>query len=184
MCTVVGVVPEVLLPVFAAAAVLLVIAGASKIASPYMAQASLSTAGLPAPLNGVRALALCEVAVGSAALIEPTRVTAALVALAYGVFCLFTVRLLRLAEEGIDCGCFGGAGSEVSGVHVTLNAAALAVCVAAVVVPPRSLGWVLDRAPLTAISASIGIFAIAYASFLAFTVFPRAWHSYSRGPAR
>src|SRR3954454_6234150 len=110
------VVPEVLLPAFSAAAILLVIAGASKIASPYMAQASLSTAGLPAPLTGVRALALCEVAIGSAALIEPSTLTAALAALAYGVFCLFTLRLLRLADEGIDCGCFGGAGSEVGGM--------------------------------------------------------------------
>lgn len=176
--------PEVLLPAFAAAAILLVIAGASKIASPYMAQASLSTAGLPAPLAGVRALALCEVAIGAAALIEPSTVTAALAAFAYGVFCLFTVRLLRLADEGIDCGCFGGAGSEVSGVHVTLNAAALAICAAATVVPPRSFGWVFDRGPLTAFTVCVGIFAIAYASFLAFTVFPRAWHSYSRGPAR
>jgi hypothetical protein len=177
-------VPAVLLPAFAAAAILLVIAGASKIASPYMAQASLSTAGLPAPLTGVRALALCEVAIGSAALIEPSTLTAALAALAYGVFCLFTLRLLRLADEGIDCGCFGGAGSEVSGVHVALNAAAFVVCVAGAVVPPHSFGWVFGRTPLTAITVCIGIAAIAYASFMAFTVFPRAWQSYSRGPAR
>jgi hypothetical protein len=177
-------VPAVLLPAFAAAAILLVIAGASKVASPYMAQASLSTAGVPAPLIGVRVLALCEVAIGSAAVIEPSTLTAALAALAYGVFCLFTLRLLRLADEGIDCGCFGGAGSEVSGVHVTLNAAAFVVCAAASVVPPHSFGWVFDRTPLTAITVCIGIAAIAYASFMAFTVFPRAWQSYSRGPAR
>jgi len=177
-------VPAVLLPAFAATAILLVIAGASKIASPYMAQASLSTAGLPAPLTGVRVLALCEVAIGSAALIEPSALTAAVAVLAYAVFGLFTLRLLRLADEGIDCGCFGGAGSEVSGVHVTLNAAAFAVCVAAAIAPPPSLGWVFDRTPLTAITACVGIAAIAYASFLAFTVFPRAWQSYSRGPAR
>jgi hypothetical protein len=177
-------VPAVLLPAFAAVAILLVIAGASKIASPYMAQASLSTAGLPAPLIGVRVLALGEVAIGSAALIEPSTLTAALAALAYGVFCLFTLRLLRVADEGVDCGCFGGAGSEVSGVHVTLNAAAFAVSVAAAAVPPHSFGWVFDRTPLTAITVCIGIAAIAYASFMAFTVFPRAWQSYSRGPAR
>jgi hypothetical protein len=175
-------VPGVLLPAFSAAAILLVIAGASKIASPYMAQASLSTAGLPAPLTGVRVLALAEAAVGAAALIEPTPLTAAAAALAYGAFCLFTLRLLRLADEGVDCGCFGGAGSEVGGVHVGLNAAAFAVCVAAALAPPPDLGWVFHRTPLTAIAVCIGTGAIAYASFLAFTVLPRAWQSYSRGP--
>src|SRR2546423_3694131 len=91
------VVPAVLLPAFAAAAILLVIAGASKIASPYMAQASLSTAGMPAPLAGVRALALGEVAVGAAALLDPSTITATLAAVAYGVFCLFTTRPPRMA---------------------------------------------------------------------------------------
>lgn len=176
--------PAALLPAFAAAAILLVIAGASKIASPYMAQASLSTAGLPAPLTGVRLLALCEAAIGTAALIEPSTPTAVAAALAYGVFCLFTVRLLRMAGEGIDCGCFGGTGSEVSRVHVTLNAAAFAVCVAAAIAPPPGPGWLFHHAPVIAVTACIGIGAIAYASFLAFTVFPRAWQSYSRGPAR
>jgi hypothetical protein len=176
-------VPDVLLPAFAAAAILLVTAGASKIASPYMTQASLSTAGLPAPLAGVRVLALAEVAIGAAALIGPSTITAAVAALAYAVFCLFTIRLLRMADEGVECGCFGGAGSEVGGVHVALNAAAFAVCLAAAFAPPPNLGWIFHRAPLTAFAVCVGIGAIAYASFLAFTVFPRAWQSYNRGPA-
>jgi len=176
-------VPAVLLPAFAATAILLVVAGAAKIASPYMAQASLSTAGLPAPLTGVRALALGEVAIGTAAFLEPSTLTALAAALAYGAFCLFTVRLLRMAGDGIDCGCFGGAGSEVSAIHVALNAVACAVCVAAAVWSPPGPGWVFGRAPLTAVAICIGVAAAAYASFLAFTVFPRAWQSYGKGPA-
>ena len=175
--------PAVLLPAFAASAILLVIAGASKIASPYMAQASLSTAGLPAPLAGVRVLALAEAAIGTAAVLEPSPLTAGAAALAYGAFGLFTVRLLRMADEGIDCGCFGGAGSEVSRIHVALNATAFAICAAAAAWPPPGPSWVFGRAPLTAIAVSIGIAAAAYASFLAFTVFPRAWRSYSNGAA-
>ena len=172
-----------LFPAFAVAAILLVIAGASKIASPYLAQASLSTAGLPSPLAGVRALALGEVAIGTAALLQPSTFTALAAALAYGAFCLFTIRLLRLADEGIDCGCFGGAGSEVSRVHVTLNAVAFAVCVAAAAWPPHAPGWVFERSPLTAVAICVGVGAAAYASFLAFGVFPRAWQSYGKGPA-
>ena len=174
----------VLLPAFAAAAILLVVAGASKITSPYMAQASLSTAGLPAPLIGVRVLALCEVAIGAAAVIEPSTATALAAAVAYGAFCLFTVRLLRMADEGVDCGCFGGAGTEVSRVHVMMNAAPFAVCVAAAIAPPHGPGWLFHHTPVIAATTCLGIAAIAYASFVAFTVFPRAWQSYSRGPAR
>jgi hypothetical protein len=172
-----------LLPAFAAAAILLVIAGASKIASPYMAQASLSTAGLPAPLAGVRAIAVAELAIGTAALLDPSTLTALVAALAYGVFCLFTLRLLRMADEGIDCGCFGGAGSEVSRVHVALNTVAFAVCLAAAASPPPGPDWVFARSPLTAVTICVGVAAVAYASFLAFTVFPRAWQSYGKGAA-
>ncbi|MEA2431759.1 MAG: Methylamine utilization protein MauE, partial [Thermoleophilaceae bacterium] len=100
-----------------------------------------------------------------------------------GAFCLFTVRLLRIADEGIDCGCFGGAGSEVSRIHVALNAVAFAVCAASAAWPPPGPDWVFGRAPLTAIAVCIGVAAAAYASFLAFTVFPRAWRSYSNGAA-
>jgi hypothetical protein len=169
-----------LLPAFAASAILLVIAGASKIASPYMAQASLSTAGLPAPLAGVRVIALAELAIGTAAFLHPSTLTALVAALAYGVFFLFTVRLLRLADEGVDCGCFGGAGSEVSRVHVALNAIAFAVCLAAAAWPPPGPDWVFGRSPLTAVTICVGVAAVAYASFLAFTVFPRAWQSYGK----
>ena len=175
--------PAVLLPAFAVAAVLLIVAGAAKIASPYMTQASLSTAGLPAPLFGVRALALAEVAIGTAALLDPSTPTALAMALAYGAFCLFTLRLLRMADDGVDCGCFGGAGSEVSRIHVGLNAAAFAVSVAAAAWPPPGPDWVFSRSPLTAVAFCVGVAASAYASFLAFTVFPRAWQSYGKGAA-
>jgi hypothetical protein len=160
-----------------------VVAGASKIASPYMAQASLSTAGLPAPLAGVRAIAVAELAIGTAALLSPGTLTALVAAAAYGAFCLFTVRLLRMADEGVDCGCFGGAGSEVSRVHVALNAVAFAVCVAAAAWPPPGPDWIFARSPLTAVTVCVGVAAVAYASFLAFTVFPRAWQSYGKGAA-
>ena len=69
-------------------------------------------------------------------------------------------------------------------MHVALNAAAFAVCGAGTNAPPPGPPWVFERAPLTAVTVCIGIAAIAYASFVAFTVFPRAWQSYSRGPAR
>jgi hypothetical protein len=167
-----------LLPAFAAASLLLTIAGAAKVMSPYLAQGSLSAAGIGVPAFAVRVLGACELAVGGAAFLEPTTITALATAVAYGAFCLFTLRLLRTAGARVDCGCFGGAGSEASGVHLSLNAVAFAVCVLATVAPPPGPDWVFARAPLTAVAFCVGVGAATYASYLVFTAFPRAWRSY------
>jgi hypothetical protein len=168
-----------LLPAFSAAALLLAIAGVAKVTSPYLAQASLSAAGVRIPAVAVRLLGAGELAVGGAAFLEPTTFTAAATAVAYGGFCLFTVRLLRTtAGTRVDCGCFGGAGSEASPVHLGLNAIAFAICIGATAAPPPGPDWVLARAPLTATAICLGVAAATYAAYLVFTAFPRAWRSY------
>jgi hypothetical protein len=171
-----------LLPAFASAALLLTIAGAAKIASPYLAQASLSGAGIRLPRALVRVLGAAEVSVGAAAILAPNTITALAAALAYAGFCAFIVRLLR-AEGGGLCGCFGGAGSEASPVHLALNAAALAVCAVAAASPPHGPDWVFARDPLVAVAICIGVGAATYASYVLFTAFPRAWRSYGSGEA-
>jgi hypothetical protein len=64
-----------------------------------------------------------------------------------------------------------------------LNAVALAVCLLAAAAPPRGPGWILARAPLTAVAICSGVGAAAYAAYLLFTAFPRAWRSYGSGEA-
>jgi hypothetical protein len=172
-----------LLPAFAAAALLLAIAGAAKVVSPYPARGSLSAAGIRVPLVAVRVVGAGEAAVGAAALVEPGTVTALAAALAYGGFCVFTVRLLRATGGEVDCGCFGAAGSEAGPVHLVLNGVAFAVCLLAATAPPPGPGWVLAHAPLTTVAICAGVGAAAYASYLVFTAFPRAWRSYGSGDA-
>jgi hypothetical protein len=172
-----------LLSAFATAALLLAIAGAVKVVAPHPAQGSLAAAGIRVPPLAVRALGAAEAAVGGAALLHPSTVTALAVALAYGGFCLFTLRLLRAAGRA-GCGCFGSAESEAGPVHLALNAVAFVVCLLAAVAPPPGLDWALGRAPLTAVTICVGVGAATYASYLLFTVFPRAWRSYGSGEAR
>jgi hypothetical protein len=173
----------VLLPAFAVAAALVVIAGAAKIVAPERAVDSLRAAGASIPASGVRALGTMEAALGTAAALEPSALTAVGLGLAYAGFCLFLVRLMTSGNRNLDCGCFGGSGAEATGAHVALNAAALAVCVAAAISPPASFTSLIEGGTLSGITATIGIAACVYAAYLMFTAWPKAWNAYQpEGP--
>jgi hypothetical protein len=169
---------DALLPVFAAAALLLAGAGAAKLASPQQARAALSIAGLRVPALAVRALGVVEIAVGGAALVAPGAATAAAAAVAFAAFLLFVARLLRVARGAADCGCFGTAGSEAGAVHLVVNACACAVCLMVAAGAPRGPHWLLAQAPLSALATGAGVAAAAFATYLVLTAFPRAWRSY------
>lgn len=125
------------------------------------------------PPTIVRALGGAEVAIGAAAAVRPSSLMAALVALAYGAFCVFVLsgRLTR-------CGCFGAVAVGSRVVHVLLNAVACAVAAVAVIVPPPGVGWILARDPLIALPLVLGIAAASVAAYLMFTAFPVAWRAY------
>lgn len=166
-----------LVPMFTVACALLVVAGAFKLRDPSAARRSLARLGVSVPAPGIRALGAVEILVGAAALIRPVAVSAALVALAYGGFCVFVALLLR-AGGPADCGCFGGGGESVGITHVILNAAACTVAALAAVAPPPGLGWILTRAPLVSVSLILGIGAATFAVYGVFTLFQSAWRSY------
>jgi hypothetical protein len=174
----------VLLPAFAVAAALLVIAGAAKIVAPERAVASLRAAGASIPASGVRALGTMEAALGTAAALEPSALTAIGLAIAYAGFCLFLVRLIRGGNSNLDCGCFGGSGAQATPAHVALNATALAVCVAAAINPPASVTSLIEHGTFTGLTATVGIAACVYAAYLAFTAWPKAWGAYQPGAPR
>jgi hypothetical protein len=167
-----------LLPAFAVAAALLVIAGAAKIVAPAQAVDSLRAAGASIPAFGVRALGTVEAAVGTAAALAPSTATAIALAIAYAGFCLFLLRLIRNGNSNLDCGCFGGSGAQATPAHVALNATALAVCVAAAIHPPASLTSLIEGGTFTGLTAVVGIAACVYAAYLAFTAWPKAWGAY------
>jgi hypothetical protein len=112
-------------------------------------------------------------AIGAAAAVRPSALMAALVALAYGAFCVFV-----LSGRPVWCGCFGASAAGGGPMHVLLNAVACGVAVVAVIAPPPGVGWILGRDPLIAAPLVLGIAAAALAAYLMFTAFPAAWRAY------
>lgn len=171
-------------PVFVVVCALLVVAGAAKLRSPQRASGTLRPLGIGVPALVVRALGMLEVALGVAGLVSPTVVIAALVAVAYGIFCAFVVLLLRTAGGPTDCGCFGDADVDAGRTHVVLNGVACAIGVIAALSPPPGVGWILAHRPLIAVPLALGTLAAAFAAYVAFTTFPVAWRAYRGGAAR
>lgn len=169
-----------LTPVFLVTCALLSLSGVQKLRAPGRAADSLRLVGVPAPVLAVGVLATAEVAVGAAAAVRPTAVTAGLVALAYATFLGFLVLVRRRAGAPADCGCFGDAPAPAGRAHLALDAAACLVAVFAVLSPPPGLAWVLARPPVVALTLAVGIGAAVLAGYLAFTAFPAAWRAYQR----
>jgi hypothetical protein len=166
-----------LLPWFGVACALLVVAGATKLRSPSGARGGLSAVGLTVPNLAIRALGAAEIAIGCSAALGPTALTGAMVAALYGAFTAFVVASMR-SGKAAPCGCFGAPETEVGPVHAASNVAACAVAIAAVITPPHGFGWVLARAPLTAMPLMVGIAGATLAAYLAFTALPGAWRAY------
>jgi hypothetical protein len=169
-----------LMPFFDVACALLVVAGVAKLRSPAATRESLAVVGVRLPALAVRALGAAELALGSIAAARPAPVTAGLVALAYGVFAAFVVRLLRLRDRPTGCGCFGDADAGAGATHVTLNIIACVVGVAAAIAPPPGLTWLSGQRPLVVLPLTLGTATAAAAAYLTFTDFPRAWRAYRR----
>jgi len=119
--------------VHAAAAVLLAIGGAAKIARPTTASDLFESLGLPRTKLVTlltRGLGVFEVAVGTVALAVGGTLPAAAVACLYAVFAVAT---LRAVVAGVaDCGCFGMRGVPPSWLHVIVDLVLAAASLAAV----------------------------------------------------
>ena len=165
-----------LAPLVALAGALLAIAGAIKVARPATARAALNAAGLPGRGYVVRALGIAEIAAGAALLIRPAPLTAAAGAVAYACFAVFIVRLRR---AHVECGCFGPAGGEARAYHAVLNAVLASTCALAALAPPPQPGWIAHEPLLVAAAFVAGLAGAVYAAYLAYTLVPRAWSSYS-----
>ena len=153
---------------YAAAAVLLVLAGAPKVRDPGDLVRAVRSVGLPLGRGAVRGFAAAEVVVGVAALVAPGPVTAALLAMMYAVFTGIVV--LALSRGGVvsSCGCFGRADTPPTRSHaaVTAGAALVALAVAATV-PAAPWSAPADLAP----AAVAGLVALtALVAFLAWQV--------------
>jgi hypothetical protein len=124
---------------YAVAALLLGVAGIAKVVRPAPARRALINLGLPVPISVIRAGAGAEACLAGAALATGNRVVAAGVAASFLAFTAFVaVAIVRPTTVG-DCGCFGGAESPPTFLHLTINAAFTLVAVLASATGVRSL---------------------------------------------
>lgn len=112
---------DVVTALHAAAAVLLVIAGAAKLGRPESTAEMIAALGLRVPTTGVRAFGAAEMALGLAALALGGPAVAAATGAVYALFALVVVR--AIAVGAASCGCFGRADTPPSWIHVAVNGA-------------------------------------------------------------
>lgn len=125
---------------FAAAAVLLIVAGGPKLIDPIPLANALRSAGLTSGHAVARAIAAVEVVVGLAALAWPSRWTGVAVAVLYAGFTAFVLRALATGGMVESCGCFGKADTPPTRSHAAVTGLLALVGLATAVAPPGGSG--------------------------------------------
>jgi hypothetical protein len=155
----------VLTAVVGAAALLLLAAGAAKVADPTRtagALAAVLAAVLGRPVRAapavVRAGALGEAALGAATLVAGGRALSALVGLSYAGFAAFVAAALRTGAPVGTCGCFGRPDTPPRPLHVAVDALFAAAGLAGAVV---GLDPLLSASP-AAIVAAVALAGVGY----------------------
>ena len=109
------------------AALLLVVAGVTKLRSPHLAVRAARALSLPATPGSIRVLALVEVVVGVATILTASALARVALGLLYGAFLVFVIAAIARRAPISSCGCFGEHDAPPSLVHVAINACATAV---------------------------------------------------------
>jgi hypothetical protein len=105
----------------AAGGLLLLAAGAAKVAEPRRTVGALRALGWPSSPVLVRMAAAAEALLGAAALVVGGPVVGVLVAASYLGFAMFTAVALRSGKPIGSCGCFGEADTPPQPLHVAVN---------------------------------------------------------------
>ncbi len=149
-------------PVFAAA-IVLAIAGIAKLAKPKGTVLALHAVGLSVGTSLVSLLGFVELGLGVSVVIWPTSVLIAALGLFYLAFAVFSAIHLKKNGAHASCGCFGAADTPVHPVHVVINTALVAACVAALIWPPSpvsQLSVALIGSTLILTSALIAVLTV------------------------
>jgi hypothetical protein len=126
---------------YAAAAVLLGVAGVPKVRDPGNLVRAVRSVGMPFGRGAVRSFAVAEVVVAAAALVVPGRLTALLLAAVYAVFTVFVLVALHRGGVLSSCGCFGRADTPPTRAHAMVTGAASGVALLVAVDPPGTGAW-------------------------------------------
>jgi hypothetical protein len=158
----------------AAAAALLVVAGAAKLRTPAPAATMLAGLGVRPFARArvaARSAAAVEIGVGLAALTFGGRIAAAALAACYLALTAVAVRLAT-GPEPAPCGCFGAADGDVGLAHVVLDVVALGIAIAAIVVAPSGLAGWFGSDTGVALTAAGQAALLAAAGYLSITALP------------
>jgi len=161
---------------FAAAAVLLGVAGVLELRRPAATVGALRAMGLPASPVAVRLGACVALVVSVGAIATAGRLFASLVALAYLGFSAFVAAAFTRGTPLASCGCFGRDDTPATVGHLVIDLGAVAIA-ALVAVGPGDRGW--DAAGLGARSPMVvALFVVLTActtafAYLALTALPR-----------
>ncbi len=166
---------DVATALFAAAAVLLIIAGMAKVARPSTTADMLFSLGVPEVgfLSGERlavVLGIAEAGLGIVALAVGTPATAAAVGVFYVGFAVAVVRALSMGA--VSCGCFGRVDAPPSWLHVVGNGAlAFASFVAIAGSTPVE---VMEDQPAGGVGFVVLVGVLAGLALVMFTALPEA----------
>jgi hypothetical protein len=116
-----------------AGAVLLLVAGALKVADPSRTAGALAALGWPSSPVLVRVGAAAEVVIGASALVVEGPVPAALVAASYLGFAVFVTAALMSGTPIGTCGCLGRVDTRPHPLHVAVDLVLAAGALAAAV---------------------------------------------------
>ena len=166
--------PSPLIGPYVVMALMLVVAGGSKLVRPGNTAKALARAGVRHASAAVRVAAVVELAVGSSATVVPLRVSAAAVA---GSYAVFTVVVLLARRNGLalaTCGCFGEPDTPPTVVHAVLTGAASLFASGVALADPRaplpSPAWLAS--PL-GIGWTVALAATSYLAYLALSALAR-----------
>jgi len=157
---------------YAAAALLLLVAGVPKLVDPEPTGRAAAQAGLPSSAAAVRLLGLAETLVGVAALLLGGPVPAVAVAVAYLGFAAVVARgLVRGDME--SCGCFNGEDAPPSPLHVLLDLGLAGSAVAVALGPAVAWPTLVVDDPAVAVVAAVLALAVAGLTYLVMARLPR-----------
>jgi hypothetical protein len=157
---------------YAAAAVLLLVAGVPKLVDPGPTSRAAEQAGLPSSAALVRLLGAAEAVVGAAALLVPGPVPAVGVALAYLGFAAVVTRALVRGDVD-SCGCFNGEDSPPSVLHVVLDAGLALAALAVALGPAASWPGLAADDPAATLVAALLALTVAGLVYLVMARLPR-----------
>jgi hypothetical protein len=157
---------DVLTGAFHIVALVVLVGGTAKVASPAGFASLLRSLRLPGGTVASRLTGVAEVAVGAWAIIAGGAVTAAVIAATYAVFAVTVVAARRAGSA--SCGCFGSAAAPPSTVHVIVNLVSASVALAAALVGGApGLASVLADQPLAGLPYLV---AVGTGAWLAVTI--------------